>query len=154
MEDRQHRDGYPWTWEPAAATLAALAMGAVVAIQAGRATALWLTGQGWWWPSPDHLAASTWTILTKADTTAGLTTPGPAPAPTGLLWTTTGLAAALLAAAIVWAAIWIRAAAAGWGMASRAEAEQLLGASRLHRNRNIIRPDLHPNHHRHGRGRS
>lgn len=142
MHTTQHQDGYAWTWEPAAATLLATATAALLAVQTGRTLALALAGEGWHWPDPTHLVTSTGGVLT-GNLTAGLdpsTTPGGSPL---LAWTLSALL--FTATAVLSARVLMR-----WGvgrryrgMASAAQASQLLGVHRLRANRAVVRPDLY-----------
>ncbi len=60
INDAQHNDGYPWTWEPAALTGTLLLIIGILAVQIGRTTALFITGSGLWWPTSQHLVTSSW----------------------------------------------------------------------------------------------
>lgn len=70
----------------------------------------------------------------------------PRPASTGLLWTCVGLVELVIVALIGWA---VKLGLDRWGparmhgMATAAEAETLLGRTRLRRHAKVIRPDLY-----------
>ena len=130
----------------------------------GRSAANLLAGGGWTWPAttaegrtglpvPSPLGSAFWGSLPQVlagDAGAGLTPRPDVLAGPGLLWgcvAATELAALTL---IAWAAI---RAYLRWGpgrlrgMATRAEAEQLLGLTRIRKVAAIVRPDLHGHPH-------
>ena len=144
MQRERRRDPYPWTWEiPAAVALATLFVN-VIGIQLGRSVANLVAGAGWTWPDanagafPSPIGTAFWTSLPgvlggHAD--AGL--PSPAPdglAGRGLVWVSLALTEVALLTATVWLGAW---AYQRWGpgrmrgMATAAEAEKLLGVTRL-----------------------
>ena len=145
MSDSQHDDGYAWTWEPAAGGIAAVAILALVSVQAGRSLALAIAGAGWHWPPSTTLVTSTAGILT-GNLTAGL---NPTAAGAGEPWVAWITAAVLFVAALIGAVVvglrWV-AARRHKGMATTAHAEQLLGLGRLRATRAVIRPDLYRKH--------
>jgi hypothetical protein len=162
MQADRRRDPHPWTWEgPAAATVALLLL-LVVAIQVGRSLANALAGAGWTWPMADEGAASAspigtafWTSvpgIVAGDASAGLA--GSSAAPVADRWVLAVCVAACETAVLVMAAAVIVHAWRTWGphrlrgMASRAEAEALLGVSRLRTVAPLVRPDLHGRGHR------
>ena len=142
MNDTQHNDSYPWTWEPAAITIILLLVIGVVAVQVGRSTALLLSGAGLWWPETQMVVVSTWAIL-GGDTTAGLPDHIPASTPVWLVGAMTVLTAVLMCVGCVWCAWRLRSGAVK-GMATIHQAHHLLGLRRLRQTRSIIRPDLYP----------
>ena len=128
----QRHDPYPWTWEPAAATLCILTTLGLIAAKAGTTIAAWILGQ----PTPQD-----------TDLVAGLNALAQAPMPEPAI-TIGAIIAAELTALIT----------AGWGIhrlahnagaigprgfATPSEAQRTLGTGRLHGHRRIIRPDLH-----------
>lgn len=142
MNDTQHQDGYPWTWEPAALTAILLLVIGILAIQIGRTTALLITGAGLLWPSSQHLVTSSWAIL-GGDTTAGLPTHTAVGASMWLVWTMAALSAGLMCGATGFA-VWRLRGGTAKGMATTNQAHHLLGLRRLRQTRRIIRPDLYP----------
>jgi len=154
QQDRRSNP-YPWTWEPAAvATLAGVGLLAL-GVQLGRSLALAADGQGWHWPATNQLFSSLPGVLT-GHVDSGLTARVP-DVSTSSLFGWIGLAELLLAlvAATVGQWAWRR-----WGtshvvgMATRGDAEQALGITRLHRVRHVVRPDLYPRHHAHRQPRT
>lgn len=131
-----------WSWEiPTAVTLAAVVVLALGA-QLGRSLAVLASGQGWVWPRPSRLLGSVPGVF-GGDATAGIEhSLAGVPALAG--WVLTVEAGVLVL--LVWVTGWaIRSYGPGrlQGMASAAEAERLLGRSRLWRTRRVIRPDLY-----------
>lgn len=145
MQRDRVQDLYPWTWETPLAVVCGLVVVGVVACQLGRSVANWFAGAGWRWPTPDRLVSSVPGVL-AGDAAAGL--PGvPQAANAATLWgwlTVVGLLM-IAATAVVGLLAWRR-----WGpgrmrgMASIAEAHELLGEDRLYRVRHVVRPDLYP----------
>ena len=146
MTDSQHDDGYAWTWEPAVGAFTAVALLAVVAVQAGRSLTLAAAGAGWHWPPSAALVTSSWGILT-GNLHAGLTTTHGA----ATVWVAWAIAGALFLAglaAVTVIALRMTAVRRFKGMATAGQAEQLLGLGRLRANRAVIRPDLYRKGHR------
>ena len=145
MQQQRRTNPYPWTWEPAAAIALALTTILAVGVQVGRGLALLATGHGWHWPAQNLLLTSLPGILAGHPAT-GLTLPD-VTCPPGLLAATITLTEVALLAGMAVAGKW---AWGRWGtgrtlgLASRDEAEQILGLTRLHHVRRIIRPDLYP----------
>ena len=145
MQRDRVQDLYPWTWETPLAVVCGLVVVGVVACQLGRSVANWFAGAGWRWPTPDRLVSSVPGVL-AGDAAAGL--PGvPQAANAATLWgwlTVVGLLM-IAATAVIGLLAWRR-----WGpgrmrgMASIAEAHELLGEDRLYRVRHVVRPDLYP----------
>ncbi len=160
MQRSRRQDPYPLTWEVPLAACVAVALALVLAAHLARAIANVLAGQPWRWPPRTELFASL-PALVRGDATAGLP---PAPGTTletgaaqpHLLWACLAATAVLALLLMAWVA---KRALDRWGparlrgMATRVEVEQLLGRSRLRRNRATIRPDLYPRrrHLHHGR---
>jgi hypothetical protein len=159
MQRERRRDPYPWTWEvPLAVTLATLFV-LVIGIQLGRSVANMLAGAGWTWPDanagafPSPIGTAFWTSLPRVLAgNAGAGLPSPTPddlAGRGLVWGGIALTELTLLAATIWAGVW---AYQRWGpgrmrgMATAAEAEKLLGATRLRKVAGIVRPDLYGKH--------
>ncbi len=128
----QRHDPYPWTWEPAAATLSIITILGLIAAKAGTTMAAWIRGQ----PLPRD-----------TDLVAALSALSQEPMPDRVV--TIGAIIAVELAALITAGWGIRrlAHSAGAigprGFATPTEAQHALGPGRLHRHRRIIRPDLH-----------
>jgi hypothetical protein len=163
MQRDRRRDPYPWTWEtPVALTLATLLV-IVIGIQLGRSLANLLAGAGWTWPTadgganagavPSPIGTPFWTSLPQVlagHSEAGLPSPAPSGlASSGLVWTSLALTELTLLTATIWVGVY---AYQRWGpgrmrgMATAAEAEKILGVTRLRKVAGIVRPDLHGKH--------
>ena len=145
LQADRRRNPYPYTWEIPIGILTGWLLLAGLGIQAGRTLANATAGAGWAWPTGRTLYTSLPAIL-AGNPTAGLTLAGGAANPASLqawLIATQLVILAGCTTALVWAG-------RRWGpgrmkgMASPAEAEQVLGLTRLRRNAPLIRPDLHP----------
>lgn len=142
MQRSRRRDPIPWTWEIPLAVTALVVLLLVLAAQLGRTFANLTAGAGWRWAPREQLFTSL-PGLARGDATAGLTHLTH-PAGPHLLWTGIGLAEVAALAAAAWAgkAAWDR-----WGpsrlrgMATRTDAETMLGRARLRAAAPIIRPD-------------
>ena len=166
MQRERRRDPYPWTWElPLAAALVVVVV-IVAGIQLGRTVANLLAGAGCTWPASDAttgtgvetgspIGTAFWTSLpgvVGGDSAAGLS-PGTAPsdglADPGLLWASVTATELILLTLTAWAGIWLYLR---WGpgrmrgMATVAEAEKLLGVTRLREVAPIVRPDRYGRH--------
>lgn len=143
QQTERRRDPYPFTWEVPVGILASWLLLASLGVHAARALANATAGAGWTWPEGRDLFTSLPRVL-AGDPAAGLTLHHPAASPAALYgWLI--IVQVLLLAATITATIWgLRRWGPGrmHGMASAAEAEQLLGISRLRRVAPIIRPDL------------
>ena len=145
LQRDRRRDPYPWTWEVPLAAVLLMLLVVVYAGQVGRSVANLLAGAGWAWPSQ----AGVWRSLPGlAGGHAGTGLTGLASAPAGpvLLWVCVVVVEVTALFCLGWA---VKAGLDRWGptrvrgMASRAEAEALLGVSRLRRARFVVRPDLY-----------
>lgn len=140
---RREADPYPWSWELPAVCLAVGICVALVALHVGRSLAFAIDGRGWVWPAPDQLLTSVPHLL-AGQTTAGL---GSAVAPVTPSLVAVGIAGTELVAFsllgfITWQLLVRFGPNAPRGVASPAEANRLLGRSRLSRVRKVVRPDL------------
>jgi hypothetical protein len=145
MQRARRHDPYPLTWELPTALTAAVLLVLAAGVHAGRAVANLLAGAGWTWPDHDQVFTSLPAVL-SGQAGAGLAgQPRALPGPLAL-WASISLIELVLVILLGWLA------AQGlhtWGprrvhgMASRAEAERLLGRVRLRRAAPVIRPDLY-----------
>ena len=143
MQQSRRTTPYPYTWEiPLTATITVV-LTLVLAAHTARTLANAFAGAGWDFTSHAALFAAIPGIL-GGDARAGLG-PGPAASP-GLLYTCLVVVEAVTVMPIVWAVI---AGMRQWGparvrgMATRAEADNLLGLQRLRKVALVVRPDLH-----------
>ncbi|HMM94026.1 hypothetical protein [Phycicoccus sp.] len=143
MQQSRRATPHPPGWEiSAACAIAALTMLALAAHLARAVANLLATGR-WTWPQQDQLVTALPGIL-AGDAGAGL--PPGAVANTSLLYgclvvvellAVTAITAAVVAGLRRWGPSRVR------GVATRDEAENLLGLRRLRRVAPVIRPDLH-----------
>mgnify|MGYP001037734772 CR=1 FL=1 len=143
MQQSRRTTPYPYTWEIPLGAVLAVTLVLVVAAHAARSIALAVAGAGWAWTSQAQLFTALPGIL-AGDSRAGLTV-GPTASP-ALLYTCLVLVELLALGLIVWAVIggmrqWGPARVRG--MATRAEADTLLGVARLRKVAPVVRPDLH-----------
>lgn len=140
---RREADAYPWSWELPAACLAVVVCVALGALQAGRSMAFAVAGKGWLWPPTDQLLTSVPHLL-AGRLTAGL---GAAVEPVAPSLVAVAIAVTELFAfsglgLLGWQLLVRFGPSALRGAASSAEADRLLGRSRLSRVRKVVRPDL------------
>lgn len=144
MQRSRRTNPYPFTWEIPALVAGVVLFLLMLGVQLGRSVANLFAGNGWVLVDRADLVSSVAGVVAgHAD--AGLT--GLArPAGPGLLWGCVIGVDLLVLAGCVAAALW------GWGrwrparvhgMATPAQAEALLGVSRLRRHAKVIRPDLY-----------
>ena len=149
MQRERVQDQYPWTWELPLAVVCGVLIVVIAVLQSGRSLASWFAGSGWRWPTPDKLVTSIPGVL-AGDAAAGLSGVHPT-ANAANLWAWLTVAFLLTFGALIVAGVW---AWRRWGparmrgMATIAEAHELLGRDRLWRVRHVVRPDLHPAHQR------
>ena len=142
LQTDRTKDPYPLTWEIPVAVLTGLLLVLLIGTQLGRGVACLLAGHGWAWPTSTQLFTSLPAVL-AGNASAGLRTPVKVAAP--LLWGCLVIVELLLLAAASVGASWVLRR---WGpgrmkgMATAAEAEAILGLSRLRKVAPIIRPDL------------
>jgi hypothetical protein len=143
MQQSRRTTPYPYTWEIPLGAVLAVTLVLVVAAHAARSIALALAGAGGEFTPQTELFTALPGIL-GGDSRAGLDA-GPA-ASTGLLYTCLVVVELFALGLIVWAVIggmrqWGPARVRG--MATRAEADTLLGLQRLRKVAPVVRPDLH-----------
>ena len=165
MQRERRRDPYPWTWEIPLGIGIGVLLVTTAGIQLGRSLANLVAGAGWTWPAsetasasasasgpfPSPLGSAFWSSLPGV--LAGHADAGLSPAPP---------ASDLAAPVALWACLVVTEllllAGCGWvgargyqrwgpgrmkGMATAAEAETLLGITRLRKVAKYVRPDLH-----------
>ena len=145
MQRARRNDPYPFTWEIPAAIIAGVLLVLALGIHIGRASANLLAGAGWGWPAREELFRSLPAILGGS---GGAGLPGAFRGGAGqtVLWTSIGITELLLLVLLVWS---LKIGLDRWGphrvqgMATRAEAEQMLGRSRLRKASAVVRPDLY-----------
>lgn len=145
MQQDRRRNPYPYTWEIPVAIFAGLLVAFALGAHGGRAVANLAAGGGLMFPPVTELFTSLPGLL-GGDATAGLV---PAPdrhaSPQQLMaWVIAAEVLVLAVTVTIGVMAWLR-----WGpgrmrgMATRAEASDLLGQARLRKNRAVIRPDLY-----------
>jgi hypothetical protein len=144
QQSRRH-DPYPWTWEIPVSIALVILLVLVCGVHLGRGIANVLTGAGWAFPGRVDLFRSLPDVL-GGDAEAGLDDfDGYMPSP-ATLWTWTVVTEVMLLAVCVFV---LKMVLDRWGpgrirgMASRGEAERLLGVTRLRKVRSVVRPDLY-----------
>lgn len=135
---------YPFTWEIPVGVAVACGVVFALGIHLGRAITCLASGHGFLWPAPAEFFTSLGGLLT-GDAGAGLAQPATNVAPALLAGSIIGTELVLLVL-VGWACYELTTRwgpSAPKGMASAGEAKRLLGRSRLHRSRRIVRPDLY-----------
>lgn len=166
MQRERRRDPYPWTWELPVAAAVLVAVVIVAGIQLGRTVANLIAGGGWTWPASgtttgtgfetgSPIGTAFWTSLpgiVGGDSAVGLPAGSAGSdglAGPGLLWASITATELTLLTLTAWAGIWLylrRGPGRMRGMATVAEAENLLGVTRLRKVAPIVRPDLYGKH--------
>jgi hypothetical protein len=152
MQQARRRDPYPITWEVPVGIVLAVVVLAVLGLHVGRGVANLVAGGWWGFPDRDRLFVSL-PALVGGDPAAGLTQVEGPVASGSLLWTCVIVVEAVL---FVGSLAALKFGFGRWGphrvqgLASRAEADRLLGRARLRRHARIVRPDLYG---KAGRGR-
>jgi type IV secretion system protein VirD4 len=145
MQRSRRHDPYPFTWEIPTAIIASALLILVLGIHIGRAGANLLAGAGWGWPDRKELFGSLPGIL-GGDSGAGLPRSHRGGAGQTALWASIGVTELLL---LILLASALKIGLDRWGphrvqgMATRAQAEQMLGRTRLRKASAVVRPDLH-----------
>jgi len=142
---RRRPDPVPWSWEiPAGAALAWLCV-AAAALLAARGVAGLLTGRGWLWPDSPRLFPALGGLATGR-VGAGVESGGGTELSPMLVYGLAGTFEVVLLVASIWVGVrfWTTLGPGRRpGMASRADAETILGVGRMRRVRKLIRPDLY-----------
>ena len=147
----RRRDPQPLThgWELPLLVLIVAMAGFGTAALVGQATAVALTGRGWVWPSGEGAAPRAVAGLLTGRPGVGLPAAEAGRLPAGwLVYLGVGIAEVLMVALTAGVALFARR----WflpndprrGLASRAQAAEVLGVRRLGRERAVLRPDLFP----------
>jgi hypothetical protein len=141
---RRRPDPVPWSWEiPAGAALAWLCV-AAAALLAARGVAGLLTGRGWLWPDSPRLFPALGGLATGR-VGAGVESAGGTQLSPMLVYGLAGTFEVVLLVASIWVGVrfWTTLGPGRRpGMASRADAETILGVGRMRRVRKLIRPDV------------
>jgi hypothetical protein len=144
QQSRRH-DPYPWTWEIPLGIVLVILMVLVCGVHLGRGIANVWAGAGWVLPRRVELFRSLPAVL-RGDAAAGLAGLNGSVASPSAVWMCVVVTELLLLAVGVWLS---KLVLDRWGpgrlrgMASRGEAERLLGVTRLRKVRSVVRPDLY-----------
>jgi len=144
QQSRRH-DPYPWTWEVPVGVVFMILRVLVCGVHLGRGIANVLAGAGWAFPGRVDLFRSLPEVL-RGDAGGGLDDLDGSRSSPATLWTWVVLTEVMLLAVCVFA---LKMVLDRWGpsrmrgMASRSEAERLLGVTRLRKVRSVVRPDLY-----------
>ena len=144
QQARRH-DPYPWTWEIPLGTILVILMVLVCGVHLGRGIANVWAGAGWAFPRRVELFRSLPAVL-RGDAAAGLDgLAGSLPSPSAVWIWAVATEVMLLAVAVFVLKLVLDRWGPGRprGMASRGEAEMLLGVTRLWKARSVVRPDLY-----------
>ena len=144
MQRSRRTNPYPFTWEIPLALVVAVLFLLLMGVQLGRSAANLLAGTGWVFVDRAALFTSLPGII-SGHAGAGLGPLSHHPGPS-VLWGSIGTAEAII---LVGCAAGLKWGLGRWGpgrlhgMATRAEAEALLGRTRLRKHAKVIRPDLY-----------
>jgi len=144
MQRSRRTNPYPFTWEIPLALVVAVLFLLLLGVQLGRSAANLLAGNGWDFVDRAALFTSLPGII-RGHADAGLGPLSHHPGPS-ILWASIGTAEAII---LVGCAAGLKWGLGRWGpgrlhgMATRAEAEALLGRTRLRKHAKVIRPDLY-----------
>ena len=144
MQRSRRTNPYPFTWEIPLALVVAVLFLLLMGVQIGRSAANLLAGNGWVFVDRAALFTSLPGIVSgHADAGLGPLSRPPGPA---VLW---GSICAVEGIILVICAAGLKWGLGRWGpgrlhgVATRAEAEALLGRTRLRKHAKVIRPDLY-----------
>jgi hypothetical protein len=144
QQSRRH-DPYPWTWEIPLGIVLVILIVLVCGVHLGRGIANVLAGAGWAFPTRVELFRSLPAVL-LGDAAAGLDgLNGPLSSPSAVWRWAVATEVMLLAVSVLLLKLIVDRWGPGRlrGMASRGEAERLLGVTRLRKVRSVVRPDLY-----------
>lgn len=144
MQRSRRTNPYPFTWEIPVFLFTAVLFLLLMGLQTGRSIANLIAGSGWVFVERPKLITSLGGVLAGHSDVglSGLTSP----ATPGLLWTCIGVVELLV---LIGCVVGLKWGLARWGpgrlhgMATRTEAETLLGQTRLRKHAKVIRPDLY-----------
>jgi hypothetical protein len=144
QQSRRH-DPYPWTWEIPLGIVLVILIVLVCGVHLGRGIANALAGAGWAFPTRVELFRSLPAVL-AGDAAAGLAGLNGSVSSPSAVWMWVVVTEVMLLAVGV---LLLKLVVDRWGpgrlcgMASRGEAERLLGVTRLRKVRAVVRPDLY-----------
>jgi hypothetical protein len=144
QQSRRH-DPYPWTWEIPLGIALVILMVLVCGVHLGRGIANVWAGAGWAFPTRVELFRSLPAVL-RGDAAAGLDGLNGSLSSPSAVWIWVVVTEVILLAVAVFV---LKLVVDRWGpgrlrgMASRGEAERLLGVTRLRKVRTVVRPDLY-----------
>jgi hypothetical protein len=139
------RDPYPWTWDIPLGVVLVILMMLVCGVHLGRGIANVWAGAGWAFPRRVELFRSLPAVL-RGDAAAGPDgLNGSVSSPSAVWMWAVGTEVMLLAVGVFILKVVLDRWGPGRlrGMASRGEAEGLLGVTRLRKVRSVVRPDLY-----------
>lgn len=147
MQVARRHDPYPWTWEPFALWALMLLTVLLLGVQLARGVANWFAGSGFTWPLSKDVVTSIFGVI-GGDASAGLAHPRQLThlASSGSLHGWLIATELFLLVAYGVATFFVLRTWGPWrvlGMASREEAERLLGRTRLRKVAGVVRPDLY-----------
>jgi hypothetical protein len=144
QQSRRH-DPYPWTWEVPVGIALVILLVLVCGVHLGRGIANVLTGAGWAFPGRVELFRGLPDVW-GGDAGAALDALNGSRSSPAMLWTWVVVTELMLLAVCMFV---LKMVLNRWGpgrmrgMASRGEAERLLGVTRLRKVRCVVRPDLY-----------
>ena len=144
-QQSRRRDPYPWTWEIPLGIVLVILMVLVCGVHLGRGIANVWAGAGWAFPTRVELFRSLPAVL-RGDAAEGLAGLNGSMSSPSAVWTWVVATEMVLLAVSV---LLLKLVVDRWrpgrlrGMASRGEAERLLGVTRLRKVRTVVRPDLY-----------
>jgi hypothetical protein len=144
QQSRRH-DPYPWTWEIPLGVALVILIVLVCGVHLGRGIANVLAGAGWAFPTRVELFRSLPAVL-RGDAAAGLDGLNGSISSPSAVWTwVVATEVMLLAVSVLVLKLVVDRRGPGRlrGVASRGEAERLLGVTRLRKARSVVRPDLY-----------